>query len=100
MDKRLVFFRDGAALATREIYRAKRNDKTGKPEFKSLHSLDCVRYFCAQIPDPDPDWVGDTRQEEERMQEEANKCLMRSWKEADREYNRPISEIMKRRRAR
>jgi hypothetical protein len=97
---KLKFFRGAAALAVREIMRAERDPKTGKPKFKKLHSLDCIRYFCSQIPDPDPDWIGDSRTEEQRRIDASDEAMVKSWKEVEALENRSIQELVNQRRRR
>jgi len=54
-NKRLKFFRIGAAEAVKQFlgYRHK-PDGSGKVIKKKDHILDCIMYFCREIPDPLP----------------------------------------------
>jgi hypothetical protein len=95
---RVKFFLNGAALAIKEIKKAKRNTLTGKPEFKKLHSLDCVRYFCTMIPDADPSILPDKRKEEEKMIQADYQNTLKRWRSYSEEDKRNALEKTNRNR--
>jgi hypothetical protein len=95
---RLKFFRVAAALAVREIGKAHRHEKTLKPVLKRFHALDCIRYFCMMIPERDPDWVGDKRNEEDRLLDASYRQLQMKWKDIEKEEFSSVFKQMKRRR--
>jgi hypothetical protein len=76
---KVKFFKVGGRLASQQFLSARRNEKTGKPMFKRLHSVDCVRIFCANIPERDENWVGDKRTELEWMVDEDWKVTEKAW---------------------
>jgi hypothetical protein len=95
---RVKFFLNGAALAVKELKKAKRNIDTGKPMFKKLHALDCVRYFTMMIPEADPSIIPDKRNEEERMMHMATLQLQRQWASYGAEAKESIFQKQRRNR--
>ena len=87
---RVRFFLNGAALAVKELKKAKRNVETGKPMFKKLHALDCVRYFTMMIPEADNSLVPDKRQEEERMVDMHYRQLKKDWSSVSQQEKKSI----------
>jgi len=100
-EARVKFFANGAALAIKELQKAKRNVLTGKPEFRKLHALDCVRYFCMMIPDADPSTVPQKKNEVEIIAELDYKKTVKRWAEySDWEKQSVHEKVRRNRRAR
>ena len=87
---RVKFFVNGAALAVKELKKAKRNVETGKPMFKKLHALDCVRYFTMMIPEADLTMTAEKRNEEERRVHMMTLQLQKEWSSYGRDTKESI----------